>query len=173
MFTCAICGNSYDDSLLNEHHRIPRAFGGDDSKENLRFLCAGCHQTLHRLAEHFLNPHKAGKVRDIARVYCSQFSKPERSMLILLDLSKCACDYELRVKKGDLKLSPWSEKVISTVIPMKFKKAFENSCKMKTIFGRKGSMQAVIEDFVLSTLHRECPYLRPDIEKYRFSRLRK
>ena len=44
MFTCAICGNSYDDSLLNEHHRIPRAFGGDDSKENLRFLCPNCHR---------------------------------------------------------------------------------------------------------------------------------
>lgn len=167
MFTCGICQNEFDDALKNLHHRIPQSFGGDDSPTNMRTLCAGCHQTLHRLAEHLMNPHKAGLTKDIAKNYCQTYCQnPQRAIPIILDLAKCACEYELKVSRGDLKLAPWSEKVLSVTIPMFLKNEFEKSCKRKIVFGKVGNMTTVIEDFILKTLSQECPNLRKDISSY-------
>lgn len=167
MFTCGICRKDFNDAFLNIHHRQPQAFGGDDSPSNLFHLCAGCHQTLHRLAEHYANPNKIGLVKDIARTYCEENClNPQIAIPILLDLAKMACEYELRVNRGDLKLNPWSEKVISVAVPLQFKKAFELACKRKQVFGKKGSMQSVIESFVLNMVASEFPNLRNDIMKY-------
>lgn len=167
MFTCGICRKDFNDAFLNIHHRQPQAFGGDDSPSNLFHLCAGCHQTLHRLAEHYANPNKIGLVKDIAKAYCEENClNPQIAIPILLDLAKMACEYELRVNRGDLKLNPWSEKVISVAVPLQFKKAFELACKRKQVFGKKGSMQSVIESFVLNMVASEFPNLRNDIMKY-------
>ena len=167
MFTCAICKKSYDDAFKNEHHRIPQAFGGDDSPTNKINLCAGCHQTLHRLAEHYLNPNKVGLVKDKARAYCEEnCQEPQIAIPILLDLAKMAFEYELKVNRGDLKLNPWSEKVVSVVSPLQFKKAFEMACKRKQAFGRKGSMQSVIENYILNIVASEFPNLRNDVLRY-------
>lgn len=167
MFCCGICRKNFDDALKNTHHRIPQAFGGDDSQANLRILCAGCHQTLHRLAEHYANPNKIGLVKDMARVYCEEnCQNPQIAIPILLDLARMACEYELKVNKGELKLNPWSEKVVSVVIPLQFKKAFEIACKRKHVFGKKGSMQSVIENYILSVVASEFPNMRNDIIKY-------
>ena len=167
MFCCGICRKNFDDALKNTHHRIPQAFGGDDSPANLRILCAGCHQTLHRLAEHYANPNKIGLVKDMARAYCEEnCQNPQIAIPILLDLARMACEYELKVNKGELKLNPWSEKVVSVAIPLQFKKAFEIACKRKQVFGKKGSMQSVIENYILSVVASEFPNLRNDIIKY-------
>ena len=77
-----------------------------------------------------------------------------------------ACEYELKVNKGSLKLNPWSEKVISVAVPLQFKKAFEIACKRKQVFGKKGSMQSVIESYILNVVASEFPNLRNDIMKY-------
>jgi len=174
MFCCAICKKSYDDSLRNVHHRIPQAFGGDDSPNNLRYLCAGCHQTLHRLAEHFANPSKTGLTHDIAVNYCNlNCLNPQIAVPVLLDLAKCACEYELKVSRGNLQLSPWSEKVVSVAIPLQFKKAFELACKRKNVFGRKGSMTSVVENFILNIVANEFPNMRNDVMKYISTKMKK
>jgi hypothetical protein len=122
---------------------------------------------LHRLAEHYANSNKIGLVKDIAKAYCEENClNPQIAIPILLDLAKMACEYELRVNRGDLKLNPWSEKVISVAVPLQFKKAFELACKRKQVFGKKGSMQSVIESFVLNMVASEFPNLRNDIMKY-------
>lgn len=174
MFCCGICRKTYDDSFKNLHHRQPQAFGGDDSPSNLRILCAGCHQTLHRLAEHYLNPSKVGLIKDKAKAYCEENCQdPQTAVPILLDLARMAYEYELRVNKGDLKLNPWSEKVVSVAIPLQFKKAFEIACKRKQAFGRKGSMQSVIESYILNVVASEFPNLRNDVMRYVSSKTKK
>ena len=45
---CYICGNKNRD-VLEEHHIVPRRFGGSDSDENLVQLCSNCHTSLERL----------------------------------------------------------------------------------------------------------------------------
>lgn len=76
---CFVDGRVFPVALLNEHHIRPRAFGGDDSPKNKKFLCPTCHQTLHRLAELML-AGKSGAARSLAGTV---FGDPSRSKLIL------------------------------------------------------------------------------------------
>jgi len=42
---CQVCGSRQN---LQIHHKEFRSQGGDDTKENLITLCAGCHEALHQ-----------------------------------------------------------------------------------------------------------------------------
>ena len=61
-------GDPVDVVFLCEHHRQPRAFGGDNDPENLIWLCSGCHDILHRLAT-MKAARKAGLVQDFLSLY--------------------------------------------------------------------------------------------------------
>lgn len=45
---CYICGNKNRD-VLEQHHIVPRRFGGSDDDENLVQLCSNCHTSVERL----------------------------------------------------------------------------------------------------------------------------
>lgn len=45
---CFICGDSRENSL-EEHHIVPRRFGGGDLDDNLVTLCASCHSALEKI----------------------------------------------------------------------------------------------------------------------------
>lgn len=45
---CYICGNKNRD-VLEQHHIVPRRFGGGDEDENLVQLCSNCHTSVERL----------------------------------------------------------------------------------------------------------------------------
>ena len=178
MFHCGVCEKEFDSALKNEHHRIPKAFfpkelGNPDSKENKFYLCPSCHQTLHRLAEHFLNPHKVGLIRGIAQSYCKDFKNPQISMNKLLDLAKCAYEYELKVSQGQLKLNPWSEKVVSVAVPLHIKEMFDKACKRRIVFGKKGTMTSVILDFMFKTIIQQFPNESKNIQPYIAQRFKK
>lgn len=172
-FKCGICSVEYDESLKNIHHRIPQAFGGTDDKSNLFTLCPSCHQTLHRLAEHYLNPHKAGLVNSMAQNYCRDFPNPQLSCNKLKDLAKCAYEYELKVNQGLLKLNPWSEKMLSVNVPLHIKEMFEQACKRKVVFGKKGTMTSVLLDFIFKTIIQQFPNEAKNIQPYINQRFKK
>jgi len=45
---CQICGDVRPRSL-EEHHILPRRFGGGDYEDNLVTLCASCHRALESI----------------------------------------------------------------------------------------------------------------------------
>lgn len=45
---CFICGTDAK-STLQEHHIVPRRYGGSDRDENLVTLCASCHQAIEKI----------------------------------------------------------------------------------------------------------------------------
>lgn len=45
---CRICGED-NPVVLEEHHKVPRRFGGGDSAENLVTLCANCHTAVEAI----------------------------------------------------------------------------------------------------------------------------
>ncbi len=47
---CNLCGGKGE---LQEHHKLPRVMGGDDSSDNLISVCLPCHGTLHERPESF------------------------------------------------------------------------------------------------------------------------
>ena len=173
MFKCGICEKENDESLKNEHHRIPKAFGGSDDKSNLFTLCPSCHQTLHRLAEMYQNPKKAGQVNSIAQNYCRDFKNPQIACNKLKDLAKCAFEYELKVNQGLVKLNPWSEKMLSINLPIHIKEKFEQACKRRIVFGKKGTMTSVLLDFIFKTIIQQFPNEIKEIQPYINQRFKK
>lgn len=73
-YTCKLCKkrskNKYDRHKFHADHIIPRSRGGEDSVNNLRCLCEGCHAEKH--------PHLARAIatRD-ARAYASNNKSPK------------------------------------------------------------------------------------------------
>lgn len=61
---CYVHGTNLPRAGANEHHIVPQAAGGTDDPSNLVWLCATCHNVLHRCEEH-LQAGRAGVVRDI------------------------------------------------------------------------------------------------------------
>lgn len=45
---CYICGNE-NEEILEQHHIVPRRFGGGDESENIVRVCPNCHSALERL----------------------------------------------------------------------------------------------------------------------------
>lgn len=45
---CYICGNG-NEEILEQHHIVPRRFGGGDESENTVRVCPNCHSALERL----------------------------------------------------------------------------------------------------------------------------
>jgi hypothetical protein len=45
---CFICGED-NPTVLQEHHVLPRRYGGGDSDENLVTLCANCHEAVEKI----------------------------------------------------------------------------------------------------------------------------
>lgn len=61
-FRCEICQKSYPISLMDEHHRIPKALGGPDTPANIAKLYKGCHQNLHTVAYILINPKRKAEL---------------------------------------------------------------------------------------------------------------
>lgn len=45
---CFICGED-NPSVLQQHHAVPRRYGGEDTEANLYWLCANCHQAVEKI----------------------------------------------------------------------------------------------------------------------------
>lgn len=56
---CFVCGVPEPLPTAEDHHRKPRAFGGDDSESNRVWLCPSCHARLHRVQEFLLKGQAA------------------------------------------------------------------------------------------------------------------
>lgn len=61
-------GNPVSTKLLHRHHVTPQGFGGADTEGNTVWLCASCHDLLHRLAN-FVLSKKNGLAQDLANQY--------------------------------------------------------------------------------------------------------
>jgi len=62
---CYVHGTPFPKESCHEHHKSPRALGGQDDKGNLVYLCANCHTLVHRCAQLFIG-NKSGIAADIA-----------------------------------------------------------------------------------------------------------
>ena len=49
MIQCFVCTQNEPLPTAEDHHRVPRAFGGTDDQANRVWLCPSCHARLHRI----------------------------------------------------------------------------------------------------------------------------
>jgi len=79
LVTCYICKQLKPRKLAHEHHKVPRAAGGKDTKDNLVYLCPTCHDNLHRFAEMISNG-KSSEAVDLATLEYKAPAVRSRSM---------------------------------------------------------------------------------------------
>lgn len=63
--SCFVEGKVYPRAGCHVHHRNPRHAGGTDSSSNLVWLCATCHQLVHR-ASQMIKAGRSGSAADLA-----------------------------------------------------------------------------------------------------------
>jgi hypothetical protein len=66
--------------LLEDHHKVPQAYGGGDEVSNRCWLCPGCHDALHRCALSIYNG-KSSKAKGIIDVYLHNRSPGKKKQL--------------------------------------------------------------------------------------------
>lgn len=91
---CCVCERKFPRPFMNEHHRQPREAGGGDEAGNIAWLCAGCHQNMHRLVEMIMRG-EGGAAADAA---ASIYQQP-RQRKVILDLAREAGYYLVRLQE--------------------------------------------------------------------------
>lgn len=94
-FRCEICLRVFPDSLLNEHHKMPKSLGGLDTPENLSLLDSGCHQHLHSIA-FMMNNQK--RLQEVEPTAVAIFPTDANARKRLLQFSSLVAR-EMRLKK--------------------------------------------------------------------------
>lgn len=56
---CHVCKVKEPLPTAEDHHRVPRAFGGTDDKANRVWLCGSCHGRLHRVQAFIIKGQQA------------------------------------------------------------------------------------------------------------------
>jgi len=79
-------GSDVGKNLLVKHHVHPQGFGGPDVPSNIVFICASCHDLLHKIAEALYSKNQ-GKATDLANQY---LPNDPRRRSVLLKLSTTA-----------------------------------------------------------------------------------
>jgi len=67
LVSCYIEGRGYPRAACHIHHKNPRHAGGSDAESNLVFLCATCHQLVHRAAQ-MVKANRRGEALDLASI---------------------------------------------------------------------------------------------------------
>lgn len=96
-FTCYICSDVFPAMHRHDHHKVPKALGGDDGPSNRVLLCPGCHSALHSVAYRLLSSKQSvAMIRaDVDMIYgCVKAS--ERCF----ELASLVRDAEVKVREG-------------------------------------------------------------------------
>lgn len=135
---CYVHGTPFPRSACHEHHEMPRAAGGGDEATNLTFVCATCHNMIHRCAEAILGS-RMGMANDLALQY-SPNALPMRERL--LRLAGYAADM-LKAADEDPDAGP-DDVMLQVVVPKEIAKRLKLVIADRRANGRRVSMQAFL-----------------------------
>jgi len=94
-------GNPVDIRLLHEHHIKPKGYGGEDTGENLIWLCASCHDLVHRMS-HMYTTEKRGIANDLAVQYLPGSPAARKRLQVLVaEVANSMKDYVPELEDGD------------------------------------------------------------------------
>lgn len=79
---CYVEGKNYPRAGCHVHHKNPRHAGGSDAASNLIWLCATCHQLVHRAAQ-MLKANRKGTAADLAMVSFASPASRQRFLEIV------------------------------------------------------------------------------------------
>lgn len=93
--TLGVCfvhrGNPVSTLLLHNHHVVPQGYGGQDVDSNTCWLCATCHDVLHKLAI-YVRHNKKGLAQDLAQQHLPHSPKARERFWDLVKVAADAAD---------------------------------------------------------------------------------
>lgn len=135
---CYVHGTPFPKAACHEHHEMPRAAGGGDQEDNLTFVCATCHNLIHRCAEAILGG-RMGVAQDLALQYSPNVI-PMRERL--LRLAGYAADM-LRDSADDPMAGP-DDVILSIQVPREIAQRLKLVIADRRANGRRVSQQAFL-----------------------------
>jgi hypothetical protein len=152
---CKVCGDAVPAVFEHQHHEIPQAAGGSDGP--LASLCAGCHATLHRVAD-MLMSKRAGLADDAAKIAYPDPAVRER----LFDLANMVVEYMTLKRDGQVESDQPIKVMIELPREVKFAaQILANDHKGPT--GRRLGLAPFITALVKQEVYRRYPHLKPKI----------
>lgn len=143
---CYVHGTPFPRASCHEHHEMPQAAGGSDDPANLTFVCANCHNMIHRIAD-LLRANRKGFGADIALQYSpNDLSMRDR----LLRLAEYAAASMQSVDDGETPGA--TDQVIQVVLPRAIYERFKILVGDHRANGRKVSIQSYMQNMVLKEL---------------------
>ena len=153
---CRVCGHSTPGAFVQQHHEIPRAADGHQGPKV--DLCAGCHQSLHRVVDMLMSSKRAGLAEDSVRImYPDQPEARER----MFALAQTVVEY--MTLKRDGKIDTKAPVRVMIELPPEVKLAAQmiaNDHRGPT--GRRLGLATWIASLVKREVYDRYPNLRPE-----------
>jgi len=92
VFRCDCCGEVRPRIAMHEHHKVKRASGGKDTRDNIALLDSGCHHAMHQIELALKNPRKVNLVPDLLRQLFPNNPKARQNCLYLATTAALARD---------------------------------------------------------------------------------
>jgi hypothetical protein len=105
---CVVCRKKFPRPFLNLHHRQPREAGGGDEPGNQVWLCAGCHQNMHRLVEMIMRGEGGVAADSAATIY-----HHPKLRKVILDLAREAAYFLVRLQELGVVKTALTAKTVS------------------------------------------------------------
>ena len=99
--SCHICTELVPVITSEDHHIVPRAFGGTDDPDNRVWLCASCHTRLHRIQGLFVKGKAAQAVSLCSNIFPTNAGK--RGRLIILSQKAAAAERDMKSVNAEYK----------------------------------------------------------------------
>lgn len=155
-------------SSLDRHHAIPQEVGGLDTAENVKYLCVGCHQLLHRLALKLMSTkaHKSTPLDD-ATAYAKRVNSANVSAVVANLLMFANLVVQYKVLKADKALAPPEGVIVAGEMPNKYKALYKQiSWEIKRGDGRGIGMANLTTLLIMRTVAEHRPELKREINSW-------
>lgn len=150
-YQCFVCEEDVPITLDVSHHRIPRAYGGQDGPQNEVQICTRCHDVLHRVAV-MLRGTKASLVPDTLKtVYSSQASQ-----FRVMELARIVNKFALQKKEKTLEDADSLDEQIQFSLPATYKaklRVLANETQDAT--GRRMGIARFVRKIVIDVLDKK------------------
>lgn len=152
VYTCWICEEGVPVTLDVSHHKIPRAYGGQDGPQNEVAVCTRCHDVLHRVAVMLRSPAKASLVPDtLSTVYSNRDSRQR-----VMELAQLVNKFALHKKENTLEDADSLEEQLQFSLPATYKaklRVLANETRDAT--GRRMGMARFVRKMIIDLLDKK------------------
>ena len=112
---CRVCGED-NVAVLEQHHVLPKRYGGNDSKDNITTLCANCHKAIESIYDDTFfqdlgfDPQRRNtsvnmqQLADYANDFLNEYTERDTNSHVKID--KLYNEFLRFIKKTDIKNKP-------------------------------------------------------------------